>query len=123
MSAFICTDRHINLLVQFAVEYGVIRPGFAQSAAEILLKENIRSVNHRYRKQTPARPIEYAEDPEFEQFSAYDCVNLCECYGYQAGEHPDWEEAGAHRLIQTLRATALRKADPRKDQVSIEWAI
>lgn len=135
MSAFICDQEHIKQLALYAAapgrqaihpEYfrhpdlkpmadGVIsRTGYSAIAfyANILLRENIRSVEARY----PAdAPIQHAaifithRDVQDHTLSAVDIISMCNCLSYQSCETGDWESTAAYELLAAIRDKAIRK--------------
>ncbi len=102
MSAYICSDRHIATIV---VAYGrLIGDDFNNQAfANTLLAENIRSVNYRYKENTPIEPCDLS-DHEADARTPPELVAMCECLDYQSCEHPEWETSNAHQLLELITA-------------------
>jgi len=120
MSAFIVSEKHINTLVGYGS--GGQNPvsvrlsdgdylNFNNSehlarAAEILWRENHRSVNYRYDESN--EPAPYAFKPGLYTRQPVDILKACDCYDYQACETPDYYETDAARIITALRKRATR---------------
>lgn len=101
MSAYICSDKHIATI---AIAYTRLIGGDdAQALADELLAENIRSVNYRYREDTPVEPCDLSEH-EADTRTPPELVALCECLDYQSCEHPEWETSNAHQLLELITA-------------------
>ena len=115
MSAFIVSNKHINTLVTFAGRRNIVAyhgnptksiatAGNEQAAAELLLAENTRSVNCRYKLDKAATPI------HFEFVDGVDAVGIlkaCNCLDYQSCETEDWESTAAFALLQAIRTKAV----------------
>lgn len=90
MSAFLCSDKHIATI---AVAYGHIK-GFDQAAvqgfADSLKRENIRSVNYRYKERSKITPCDLTKGSPIGAFNALDLYALVECWEYQSCERPDY---------------------------------
>lgn len=117
MSAYIVSHNHINAIVKFAGRHGITahpglgRPalvvaGNEQAIAELLLRENTRSVNHRYGETTPASAIVFSfEAPEL---SPIEAIKACNGLDYQSCETDDWQETAACRLLLAIQSCAVR---------------
>lgn len=128
MSAFIVSDKHINTLVTFAGRRNIVAyhgnptksiatSGNEQAAAELLLAENTRSVNHRYKEDTPVTPI------AFEFVNGVDAVGIlkaCNCLEYQSCETEDYETTAACALLKVIRETAIHELPGYSEAA---WAI
>lgn len=117
MSAFICSDRHINAIVRFAcknnlrITHGnpstfLAVPGNEQRVAEILLTENIRSVNYRYGLSDEDDVIVY--DPFAPDLRPIEVIKACDCLAYQSCEHPAWDESLACKLLHEIQRKAVQ---------------
>lgn len=154
MSAFICNPDHIKALALFSVtgrnEPAIStrwlerelegqpaelraqvtwgdRQNIAETVANILHAENIRSVSYRYEE-----PATYAdgmstdnlpglcERPELITVSASEAFNppvtnpvhilkMCSCLEYQSCETEDYRETVAYKILEAIRATAIRR--------------
>ena len=106
MSAWLVSKRHIDLMVSAGIAFREIKPGEATDIGAMLWDENARSVDYcyegRYPEDVAHEPYAFTpyavEDPDviFKQFR---------CYGYQACEHPEWEESESYRLVEAICAT------------------
>lgn len=85
-------------------------------AATMLLMENIKSVSYRYKQSTSAGlpgptsiDIITSRDITRTSFRTMDPVQVikaCDCYTYQACEHPGWKTSKAKAFINSLRNAA-----------------
>lgn len=113
MSAFICSNSHINALAALAglAPIKVYRPGLPmvdcfmneQFTAELLLTENARSVNARYHGDRNDPTIEHRHEARFLKLTAVEVIKLCNCYDYQACESKDYPQTLACALVDQLR--------------------
>jgi hypothetical protein len=135
MSAYICDREHIIYLVKSAG--ALVRPGAnafrwfhdgqwhelrgyepeqQAEAANMLWRENIRSVSSRYPHESSAtlpgpRDERYVITPgDFEGFASHPALaqvfKACDCYAYQTCETEDWETTEAMAFINALRSHA-----------------
>lgn len=117
MSAYICSDRHIASIALWAAmdSAGKLKgwKDMAQEIANELKRENIKSVNYRYKEATRFKKcnIDQADvlPPE-------DVVALCDCLDYQSCEHPDYKPG----MLSVIRASAFRASGGRKSDL---WSI
>lgn len=116
MSAFVLSSTHIDVLVSAAIELGLVRR-FRDETEEfgrMLLRENVRSVVHRYRLAGTQEAEDYEAAVAAYRFRRYPWVRpeaaakAAHCYEYQACEHPGWEESQTHRFVDALRDALLR---------------
>ena len=80
---------------------------------QILLDENYRSVNFRYKEKTASLP--YRHDRRTRQLKPANILNFCNTYIYQACEHPEWEKSTAYRLIRWIMDDIIRSLDGYND--------
>ena len=142
MSAFIVTHQHINTMLNFAAaNAGNLSPcvylkddanlnfsGDQQAMAEILLAENVRSVQARY----PAldnpdampgkigeigQPIRYAFT---RPISPVQAIKACKCYDYQACEAAGYATSDARLIIEAIQNIAIHSLPGYDDA---EWEI
>jgi hypothetical protein len=113
MSAFICTDRHIATIATalFADKRQ------AQAAANHFKRENIRSVNYRYKERTRATKCDMAQAADLNKFTGHDIAAMLNCLDYQSCEHPDRD-----LLVINLCARILDHQGAKASQSKI-WAI
>lgn len=73
----------------------------AESIGQILLDENVSSVNHRYDEDEPC--VYDHGTPAHTQWTAVEILSAISCYEYQASEHPEWDTSEAKTIIEALR--------------------
>jgi hypothetical protein len=110
MSAWICSDLHINTLAAYAARHAIkfVHKGehiscalHPQSIATMLLAENYRSVNARY-SETESATIAYVAEPELPD--PYGMLKLVDCYDYQACECEDYDTTMACAFVKAVEA-------------------
>jgi hypothetical protein len=140
MSAYICDKRHILYLVESAMSHQLNGCGgpfhwyqesnpsrwgelgntdYKQAAdvANMLWRENVKSVSARYPNEssgtlpgpTDGPYVIWEGDFEttcFETFDPVQVIKSCDCFDYQSCEHDDWKESEAHAFIEALRSRA-----------------
>jgi hypothetical protein len=134
MSAFIVTDTHINALVRYASRHKLSvffnrQLGFPfgkeqlkvydneQAIAQILLDENVKSVNYRYR-DNEVMTITYDHGAPI--LSAIQAIKAAQCLKYQSCEHDDFEDSIAFKLIEAIISDAIPRLEGYE---SASWAI
>ena len=116
MSAFVVSNEHINALVNFGLKSTYWDPETecresidlktAQRVGQILLDENVRSVNYRYSDESVPTPVF-----KFKIGGGYTAVQIIKaahCLDYQSCETPDWEKTLAHSILETIKSKAER---------------
>ena len=128
MSAFIVSDTHINALVRYASRHNV-RAFYGnplamfqvkdneQAAAELLLAENVKSVNYRYR-DNEVMSITYDRGAPI--LTAIQAIKAAQCLRYQSCECDDFEESIAFKLIEAIIADAIPRLDGYE---AAQWGI
>jgi hypothetical protein len=134
MSAFIVSDTHINALVRYASRHKLSvffnkQLGFPfgkqqfkiydneQATAELLLAENVKSVNYRYR-DNEVMSITY--DRGAPVLTAIQAIKAAQCLRYQSCECDDFEDSIASKLIEAIIDDAI----PRLEGYDCaQWAI
>lgn len=117
MSAFICTDTHINALVTWASANKVtvtdgnlykIRDVYNNelSISELFYIANVISVNYRYKLADPIGDIVYKPTG---LYRPVEIIKLCNSLDYQSCEHPDWDDSLAKKLLDEIRQKAITK--------------
>lgn len=111
MSAWVCSQKHINSIVRAAEAWGK-RPSVFdpqalswQEIAEVLLAENVRSVNYRYGRNDPVPAIVYS--PRTPLRTALVILKACNSLDYQSCETPDWDTTRAYRILQQVKDYAI----------------
>ena len=128
MSAFTVTNTHINALVRYAsrhdisVFYGnptmrLNASGHEQEVAQLLLDENIKSVNYRY-SETETGFIEYDRGAPI--LSAIQAIKAAQCLRYQSCEHPTYEGSIAELLVKAIISDAIPRLEGYNEA---QWAI
>lgn len=120
MSAYVVSNAHLNAIVNFAYikfrREPVLYPpsGFRPSVdcsqptelGQILLDENVRSVNYRYNETRETEPFKHNLSltlVSLEQF--FSCIA---CLEYQSCETNNWPETEAFHILQGLKDKAIR---------------
>lgn len=119
MSAFICSDDHISALVRFAcvnnVAFWVGNPsrrlgaGDEQALVDILYKENVKSVNCRYRNEAPEPTTGCVYNPNAKRLTPVEAIKLAQSLAYQSGEHDAWVTSAAFEIVRALKDEATRR--------------
>lgn len=141
MSAFLCSQNHLNLIVNST-------PFPSEHMFKMLLRENLRSLSARYGQGTDE---DCASDYEFEEISPRDLIarvysqresssrlypaldkpltderidaqirKACDCFDYQACETDDYKETLAAQLVDLIRQT--HQANEKLENEAI-WGI
>lgn len=123
MSAFICNNEHINAMLQAAFSTKALPwpPSYYweengkaesrcirrtdQAIGQKLVNENFASVNYRYQENRIAYVFQVL--PFQKRYPLVQLLKACNCYIYQACEHPEWEESEAHAIVKALKARAI----------------
>jgi hypothetical protein len=128
MSAFIVSDTHINALVRYASRHNVrafhgnplamfqVKDN-EQAAAELLLAENVKSVNYRYR-DNEVMSITYDRGAPI--LTAIQAIKAAQCLRYQSCECDDFEESIAFKLIEAIISDAIPRLEGYE---SAQWGI
>lgn len=119
MSAFVVSNNHINILINWAVSQTgfkvnvyyqektfTIGEDNAQQAGQILLDENYRSVNHRYDSFDKAERFKFVRK-HFLNMSKVQIIKHCDCLNYQSCETDDWKDTFAFKIIKAIRERAI----------------
>ena len=116
MSAFIVNQNHINALVSAMLDGHMsywdghnrvfVTRHNAEETGRILLAENVRSVNYRYRGEIDDDEKNAAASYRFTQFtrrlSPVQLIKAVHCLDYQSSENEDWENSIAWRICQII---------------------
>lgn len=108
-------------------------PHDAHRLAEMLLLENVRSVNHRY-PDSAALSGHVDDPPDWTAADAtplttrrcgsrptpVEALKLLDCYEYQSCEHPQWRTSEARRFCDALRVRLIGYV-PGYDEAPWEW--
>lgn len=118
MSAYIVEYETIQKIVAFGMrqEYGSTpyyywrrktRYMEADRIGSVLLKENTRSVNHRYEEHTPAD--KYTHRPLRRAITPVEVIKACNCLDYQSCETKGWKRSEAYAILNAIRERAIRE--------------
>lgn len=131
MSAFVVSPTHIDALLTFAQrpQYeapacyykGSVKVTFydnLNAIGQILLDENVRSVNFRYTEQTDSPA--YLYHPYRGNLPPVQIIKACDCLNYQSCETDDWKDTEAHLILDTIRERAINEL-PGMDEA--EWEL
>lgn len=94
-------------------------PSLAEQYAEVLYRQNIRSVLTRYPNDTwdtmpgPINPpatitITPADELRLSNVKAVTILKACDCLEYQSCETEDYEQTFAYKLLDRIRGAAIR---------------
>lgn len=143
MSAFICNPDHIKAIAIFAaaghdspvsdswLRHMMVRAGApgaqqwtggkAEIIANILYRENVKSVAYRYSEpefspglpgpcDRPARIDVTAGNLMYQRVrNPIHILKMCQCLEYQSCEHPDYRISLAYQLLQAIVSGAISK--------------
>ncbi len=102
-----CDDCHLTALAAFAVRHSLTSDN-VDRVRVMLGSENVESLRHRYPSHdNPDYVGKSCEHAKANAFSPAAIVKACDCYAYQACEHPGWKQSDAHGLINAIRNAAL----------------
>jgi hypothetical protein len=115
MSAWICSDFHINALVTWAAAHGVkytfggvtkTVSGNESETASLLYIGNVESVNSRYGEDTDSTGFRYSRKLGAEDLDPVVVIKACNCLSYQSCEINGWEERIAYQIIEEITRKA-----------------
>lgn len=89
----------------FGTHYRQLTHETAEAVGQILLDENVRSVNHRY-NEDEGYVYEHAA-PEDRRWTPAEILKAIDCYEYQACETREWTASEAYSIITGLRSTLI----------------
>jgi hypothetical protein len=118
MSAYIVDHATIHAIITWARRICISVPNLDGSprwaplndldpseVGQLLLNENVKSVNHRYRAKDVPPAYAFREVHAIKRgncnhiLSAIDIIKCCNCLEYQSCEHPGWERSWAKRFL------------------------
>lgn len=115
MSAFVVSEDHIKAIVAFYANgryfTAISKEEEATRMANILMEQNVRSVNRRYEENQPAERIEITtrditckliNDPVA-------ILKLVQSLEYQSCETDDWRETEAKSILDTIQSDAISR--------------
>ena len=107
MSAWVCSELHINMLATFLAAREIEVEWHGQpfkcinepaNVANILFAETVASVNYRYNESEPTVGHKYELVTPLPELVVIH--KQLACYRYQACEHPRWEQTLAYALTK-----------------------
>ena len=109
MSAHIVEHNTINALVGFYMARTRFNHVNPNDIAQILIDENYRSVNHRYKEDNAPEKSTYSDKWELgsDLFSAAQILKLCAYYDYQSCETDDYKTTKAYLVIDRIKDEAI----------------
>lgn len=135
MSAFIQSNEHIDVLVSYFTseihgnglwtkvggDWCYLTPEKAYKVAEMLHKENLKSVNHRYNESEPMS-YEFTYYPDMTQaYSPAEIAKAIDGLEYQSCEHEGWDSSEAKATLGRMRKQLLTKM--RGYEEASTWSI
>jgi hypothetical protein len=135
MSAYIMNDDEIDTIVSYFLssitgegawvrlgesEWDYLTKGNADKVAAILMAENVRSVNAKYRENV-TNPYVFKFDPTASRRPIGNIIGALDCYEYQACEAEDWDKSLAHEIVQMLRKHLLKTIA--EEEGTYTWGI
>lgn len=141
MSAYVCGDPAIDVLVRAGLRYKLVTRASADLVGQALRAENVASVTYRYADIVGGgampgpvalpdpitqlasggaciTPASYRYTPRVEGEPRLDpakVLTVISCYSYQSCEHRGWDGSAAHAYIEALDAR-IRRAHPGIDR-------
>lgn len=115
MSVFLCSDKQFA-----AVAKGLFSSRQAQQLfADKLKRENLLSVNQRYRETTRFRKVDLnaVSDEEMKGFFGHDILALLTCIDYQSDSRPEYDDTSYSLAFRLLEWQGARR------QASSCWSI
>lgn len=127
MSAYVVSDKQVSAILQGV--YGTTHAGFnvwqfqsdsdsyhyvmgadksQQQEANLLMAENVRSVNHRY-KDEELTSSKVVLDRNAKPLPAIEVLKLIDNLEYQSCECDDWEQTEAYKLLCRYRKMLVPK--------------
>ncbi len=130
MSVMMLSDTHLSALATAAIEYQayVWKNGSPDTAraigrariVELLHATNAAAFRARYPQHAAeldgSQPVAHAVALP----SPVHVLKWCQCYAYQAGEAPGWEQSDARRTVESITAAAIARL-PGYDV--IQWSL
>ena len=123
MSAYICSDRQFQTIAEYAAEY---MGANAATVADVLKRENVRSVNTRYNEKTRFSKVAFKAGNSLANsgFNNADIVALCKCVDYQSCETNDYSQTIAASLLNMIKLHADRASQLAGEKTqSTLWSI
>lgn len=134
MSAYVVSDMQIEVAVNVWAEAvsilkssesegGSVSLVRCQDIANILLRENIRSVNYRYKEKGRALKAKFTRRSLYPMVSALQAIRYLECIDYQSCERPDYEKSAACAINRAMRLDLFRMFVGSTQIERMSWSI
>jgi len=122
MSAYLCSKKHIAIIVEALASHGLIKPDDNSriQAARLLTRENLKSLSYRYGQKhgfhdlksdraylgsltiaDASYPVIYS--PHSEKARIGDRVKRIDSWIYQSCEHSSFTKSKAYKLVRQLQ--------------------
>jgi hypothetical protein len=123
MSAWIASDEQFNAAVLgWSFHTGRNRPNdILQEMADILKRENVRSVNWRYNERTKFTPVVLDFDKPCED-SVWQVIFYLRSIDYQSCERDDYEKSRAFALNHSMQSELYALAVDPKHFEGLQWS-
>lgn len=108
MSAYIVSKQHIDKIVDYVYNHHIDDCSEYKTKDELgqlLLEENIRSVNYRYNERN--RLVKYQYEPPAIGLTCVEFLKFLRCLDYQACERPSYTRSQVHRILRNLAFRAV----------------
>lgn len=115
MSAYVVSTDTIDFLVTAARLWRLASDGYLpygtrnltdSELGQVLLSENIRSVNARYSETDQAPTYEYRQ-VRFDAIDAVTVLKSVQCVNYQSCETDDWKTTTAYKVLKAIESGAI----------------
>ena len=109
MSAFVCSDQHLNYMLNAYASYCSrgLTDDELLAMGKMLRDENNASVNYRYEGRYPEDlGAPYEQPLRIVSVDPVTTLKLVHCYRYQSCEHDGWEKSQARQWCDSLEAGA-----------------
>jgi hypothetical protein len=119
MSAFVVCKEHIDAILTWVRKQGFdvfdshryYESDYDEQLSvlgSLLLTENTRAVEYRYREQTSVEPVSYTFEPRAGHRSI-EILAALRCLAHQSCECDDWEQTRAYRAIEHMESIAISR--------------
>lgn len=109
MSAFVVSKTHIAALSNYYVRKSGRQFSLREriDLANMLMAENVKSVNARYDHDEEPETFEADEIINGPSYDAVTILKAAQCYSYQSCEHDGWMTSEAHDVIEFIKSMAI----------------
>ena len=117
MSAFIVSEKHLQTLVNWAMDnkvgfffdgkyYDLKDPKVPETILTVLYRQNVRSVDSRYKEKNVIDSLKFKR--MIVALNPVDVLKACHCLEYQSCETDDYERSFAYDIIIRIKDHAIR---------------